>query len=273
MNKNNVRSILLNAFTLVELLVVISIISLLLTILITSIGTSKSQGRQIVCKNNLRQFALANENYANDHSGYSIPGAYDILSDNLHRWYGARQSRDLPFDSSKGPLWQYLQGSMLECPQKVPYTPLAPIDNDYESGSGGYGYNLAYIGSQIWQVGYEDHSCRESTKISNIKSPQQTLIFADTAMVKRIEADVRLFMYAFAEPRHFVIGRQPESAWNPYPSLHFRHRKTANIAWADGHVTDRKIACYDGLNNDGSNSGDFNVGWFDPMDNSLFDLE
>lgn len=273
MNRKNPIPIFHKAFTLVELLVVISIISLLLSILVTSINSSRNQSKEIVCKNNLRQLALANENYANDNSGYSVPGASDILSDNLHRWYGVRQSKDLPFDPLKGPLLQYLGGCDLQCPQNIKYTSIAPNANDYEFGNGGYGYNFIYVGSQIWQVGYEDNSCKESTKITNIKRPQETLLFADTAMVKRVDEDVCLTMYAFAEPRHFVVGNEPEPAWNPYPSLHFRHRNNTNIAWADSHVTDMKIARYDSLNNDGTCSSDFNIGWFEPMDNSLFDLE
>ncbi len=273
MNRKNSTPVFHKAFTLVELLVVISIISLLMSILVTSINSSRSQAKEIVCKNNLRQLALANENYANDHHNYSVPGASDILSDNLHRWYGIRENTDLPFDPLKGPLSPYLQGCVAECPQNVKYTSIAPNTSDYEFGNGGYGYNLAYLGSQIWQVGYEDHSCKESTKITNIKRPQETLLFADTAMAKWVEGNVCLIMYAFAEPRHFVIGHKPEETWNPYPSLHFRHRKTANIAWADSHITDKKIGRYDGLNNDGTRSSDFNVGWFEPMDNSLFDIE
>lgn len=259
--------------TLIEILVVISIISLLMAILVPSLNSSRSQGKEIVCKHHLRQLVLANEGYAQEHRGYSVPGAPDIHSENLHRWYGVRPSRDVPFDPSKGPLASYLSGVEIQCPQKVAYTALSPDKNDYEHGNGGYGYNLAYIGSQIWQIGYENHSCKESTQLSAIKHPQDTLIFSDTAMAKRIDGEVCLIRYAFAEPRFFVINQKSEPAWAPYPSIHFRHRKYTNIAWADGHIDSRKMEKYEQRNNDGTESSAYNVGWFEPMDNSMFDLE
>lgn len=259
--------------TLLEILVVISIISLLMAILIPALNSSRSQGKEIVCKNNLRQLMLANESYANEHRGYSVPGASDIYTENLHRWYGYRASIKDPFDSSKGPLASYLSRSVVQCPEKVSYSVLSPEMADYEQGNGGYGYNLTYLGSHIWQVGYEGHGCRESTRLADIKRPSETLVFSDTAMVKRIDGRVCLIQYPFAEPRFFVVSQKSESAWAPYPSIHFRHRKTANIAWADGRVDDRKMGDHDQMNSDGTTSSDYHIGWFAPMDNSLFDLD
>ena len=261
------------AFTIIELLVVISIISMLIAILIPALGTSKNQAKMILCKNNLRQLVLANQNYSDDHHGYCAPGAMDIDSDNLHRWYGIRPDKDAAFDPSKGPLANYLQSCELSCPQKTRYKDLSPSQGNYEYGNRGYGYNLVYVGSRIWESGYESPDCEQSTKLSEIDRPNETLFFADTAMVKRIDGKAALVRYAFAEPRFFVLDRQPNSAWSPAPSIHFRHRKKTCIAWADGHADDRKTARYDGVNDDGTKPLKFDIGWFSPMDNSLFDLK
>ena len=262
------------AFTLIELLVVISIISLLMAILIPALGASKNQAKMIVCKSNLRQLALSNQNYATDHHGYSVPGAMDLDSDNLHRWCGVRLSKNDSFDPAKGPLTGYLQDSSLSCPQTVPYVDLPPSDGAYENGNGGYGYNLIYVGSRIWESGYTTTNCAESTRLIEIKRPQETLLFADTAMVKRIDTVPALIRYPFAEPRYFVLNRQPDPALQPPdPSLHFRHRKNACIVWADSHASHEKTAGYRGMNNDGTKPAKYNVGWFEPMDNSLFDLK
>ena len=96
-------------------------------------------------------------------------------------------------------------------------------------------------------------------------------MFADTAMAKpnyHME-------YSFAEPRYFVLNGIPvtTSGWNPSPSIHFRHRGLANIGWADGHVTSEKMARYDGTNFDGLKPANMDLGWFEPLDNSLFDLK
>ena len=264
----------LEAFTLIELLVIISIISLLMVILIPALRASKNQAKMIVCKNNLRQLALTVQNYANDYHGYSVPGAMDLDSNNLHRWHGKRSSTNDPFDPAKGPLGGYLQDSSIPCPQAVPYTDLSPSDGAYENGNGGYGYNLTYVGSRIWESGYTTPNCAESTRLTEIRHPQDTLLFADTAMVKRVDTEPALIRYAFAEPRFFVINQQPDPILQPpAPSLHFRHRKNVCIVWADSHTSHEKTAGYKGMNNDGTSPAKYNVGWFEPMDNSLFDLK
>ena len=57
-------------FTLVELLVVISIIALLLSILMPSMGKARKQARKIVCQSNIRQVGQAVELYKIDFNGH-----------------------------------------------------------------------------------------------------------------------------------------------------------------------------------------------------------
>lgn len=56
------------AFTLIELLVVIAVIALLVSILLPTLRGAREMARQVVCANNLRQFALAMTTYAQDNS-------------------------------------------------------------------------------------------------------------------------------------------------------------------------------------------------------------
>ena len=53
-------------FTLMELLVVISIVALLMSILMPSLNKAKEQARKIVCMSNLRSVSLVYQYYAND---------------------------------------------------------------------------------------------------------------------------------------------------------------------------------------------------------------
>jgi len=67
MSKNNMAQN--KAFTLVELLVVISIIALLLSVLMPALSAAREQGRSVVCGFRLRSLGSAMEMYANDNSG------------------------------------------------------------------------------------------------------------------------------------------------------------------------------------------------------------
>jgi len=77
-----------NGFTLVELLVVISIIALLLAILVPTLGKAKKQGKNVVCKSNLRQWGLCFSLYTNDHEGKVWNGATH-LGTYRYMWYAA----------------------------------------------------------------------------------------------------------------------------------------------------------------------------------------
>ena len=267
------RNDFIKAFSLIELLVVMSVISLLLAILMPALNMARAQGKTITCRNNLRQYLLANFDYARENNGSYVPAALDIYAEKKHhRWYGVRDNIYQPFDPAKGPLASYFKQGCIKCPVNINFMKLQPSEDDYDQGSGGYGYNMIYIGSTIWKDGYEDEFCKTTAKSTAIRQPALTLMFADTAKLKN-----GCYMeFSFAEPRYFVIDGEPAidaGGWEPTPSIHFRHRGRANIGWADGHADSRKIGKYDDTNNDYAQSVVMNLGWFEPMDNTLFDLK
>jgi prepilin-type N-terminal cleavage/methylation domain-containing protein len=65
---------LVTGFTLVELLVVISIIAVLLAVLMPALTKAREQGRLVVCKSNVRQWALMLSMYTNANNGRFMPG-------------------------------------------------------------------------------------------------------------------------------------------------------------------------------------------------------
>ena len=268
------------AFTLLELLVVIAVIALLLGILMPVLSTAKSQAKAAICQSNLRQLILANTGYATENDGYYVPAASDLYDDGTggcHRWHGVRINSDEPFDPLKGPLIAYLaNGKIKECPERVRFRKGQSWDESFEKGNGGYGYNMTYIGSLLWQgniVTIDDlrKAHKSATRITEVARPAETLMFADCAISKEEGVHIE---YSFAEPPFLLDEGQPKESWGyASPSIHFRHRGKANVAWVDGHIDVREMADYDGINVYGVKSADMMLGWFEPMDNTPFDLK
>ena len=261
------------AFTLIELLVVCSIISLLLAILMPALSAVKSVARATICKSNLRQLVIANVTYSEGNDGFYVPAASDMWDNSgLHRWHGVRKNLNSPFDPLKGPLASYLSdGRIKNCPQKTGFAGTGEWAKNFEQGCGGYGYNMTYIGSRLWQDTSDYKRAYEnSTNTSELHRPQQCLMFADTAI--SIQQGVYI-EYSFAEPPFTVYNSRPLTEFYMSPSLHFRHADYANIGWADGHADQQRQTGNCGTNAYGVNSTDMKLGWFEPPDNSMFDLE
>lgn len=266
-----------DAFTIIELLIVIAIIAALIAILVPVLNISRSQAKQVICSNNVRQLTLANSGYANDNTNHFVPAATDIYTDNEHRWFGTRQNTYSPFDNKKGPLSSYLGGVIIECPLKSIFAIQQPSEakfSDYEEGCGGFGYNMIYLGSKVWIDGYEDKSCKQTAQTSDVRQPAKTLMFADTAMAKIQNGGLICTQYSFAEPRFYLINGVPDTnSWAPSPSIHFRHNGRTTIGWVDAHMSCEKSGSYHGDNRDGAKPSKLKIGWFEPMDNTLFDLQ
>jgi len=63
-------------FTLIEALVVVSIIALLAALLLPALSAAKERGRRTTCRSNLRQIGIAIHSYAGDFEGLVPPGDY-----------------------------------------------------------------------------------------------------------------------------------------------------------------------------------------------------
>ena len=274
-----------------EVMVVISTVSVIMAVAMPAMNTARSRARAIVCRSNLRQFVMANTEYSNDHEGYYVPAADDFWvllpgtfdEGGYDRWHGKRTGPDEPFDPMKGPLICYLaNGKIKECPEKVEFAKNQPGQINFESGCGGYGYNMQDLGSRLWCSGITtyialENSYAKTTNVGEVKRPAETLMFADTAFCKSSNGIQYLIEYSFVEPPYYVVDGQPDVGGKklgyPLPSIHFRHYGSANVGWADGHVEAKPMANMEGKNGYDPTSAKMNIGWFAPVDNTLFDLE
>ena len=269
-------------FSLVEVMVVVSTISVVMAVTIPAMNTARSRARAIVCRSNLKQLVLANIGYSNDHDGYYVPAAEDLwdtigfLQGGYNRWHGKRTGPDEPFDPMKGPLIGYLaDGKVKKCPERTDFTKSQDGTINFERGCGGYGYNMQYLGSRLWGNGITTFAAMinayaKTTNAVEVKRTAETLMFADTAFWQQDQS--LLVEYSFAEPPHYVTNGITDTAFVS-PSIHFRHYGLANVGWADGHVEAKPMANMLGKTGYDADSAKMNIGWFEPVDNTLFDLE
>ncbi len=274
MNKAEVKTC---GFTLVELLVVIAIIALLMGILVPALAYARSSAKGLVCRSNLRQLVLAGIAYAGENDGCYVPAASDMWDDaGLHRWHGVRDSLDEPFEPNCSPLAGYLgEGQIKECPDRVGFVKGDDWNTNFEQGCGGYGYNMTYLGSRLWSErisNMQDFQAAyaRTTRMIEVGTPSATLMFADTAMSNDEGAYIE---YSFAETPFTVYNGKVMSWFYMSPSIHFRHKSQANVGWVDGHVGASQMADFEDENAYGVDSSAMGLGWFAPVDNSLFDLK
>ncbi len=197
------------AFTLVELLVVIAIIALLIAVLLPALSRAREQAKQTVCLSNLRTLGTAVQAYANDHrehlitAGLAHGGSVDEHAtwlNTLKPYYGQREEI-ARCPSDKSDYWDRTYGDT-ELYRRTSF------GNNY--------YTVSRIGNR-----------GPYNRLHLITRPTSTIL-----------------MVEIAEDGGFAVTDHvhPETWWSNPETLaaqeveYERHAGTANYGFVDGHA-------------------------------------
>ncbi|MDX2146788.1 MAG: prepilin-type N-terminal cleavage/methylation domain-containing protein [Planctomycetota bacterium] len=249
-------------FTLVELLVVLAIVSLLISMLMPSLGGAREAARNVVCQTRLKQLVVAWTMYAGEHRDYAMPMSVRAQSGVPERfWWGGVGTRYQQPDFSLGLLAPYFDAglaerSAFECPSQAWGTydpqgnsrhPEAPPPTPTST----YGYNgyfLAPAATPGWQVTIGRQRWQ---RLHTLTSPSALYVFGD-AMLGSVSETARPMNNALLDPPLLWTGwGQGPNFWmrNSYPTTSFRHFRqnrgagSTNTARADSsvHLTQGRV--------------------------------
>jgi len=194
-------------FTMIELLIVISIIMILAALLLPALRKAKEYGHEISCKSNLRQLHLAWLNYADDNNQF-VPLYYDSDLDAI--WVSLLFSTGYVKQPGYGKTIERCQkGGLLICPS--------------------YAYDTYAISAHVlYKFLVYTYAMNTSTGGGNwkrLKDSSQTLLFCDTG----------------DQSGHcYRVNAYSLTAKNDPPILSIRHNGGLNIVFADGHSKNHK---------------------------------
>ncbi len=220
------------AFTLIELLIVIAIIAMLVSILLPSLTKAKQMAKNTMCLSNLHNFALAAQIYAETYDGtYPISNYSKFTSTfTIYAW-DFITSIDANGNTTikSGLLWQ---GDDAKKAQQCPSFEGAAnwLSDPYT----GYNYNTSYIGRGMGT------SSMTPASLEDVRRPSDTALFGDGEYGSGANKFMRAPWGNPADGGHHGKKSFDNGFSGRYAGTQgYRHLERTNVAFCDGHAASR----------------------------------
>ena len=211
------------AFTLVELLTVIGILSVLLALLLPTLAAAREAANTTQCLGNLRQLATAAAAYCAANDGYYPPALY--VEGTVSSYWDFTVSIDPAtgkLTAGPGLLWAGQAGGTHSAAGQVQQCPsFAGSSTTARDPYTGYNYNTSRIGHGSGET------VKAPARAGEVRNPARCALFGDGQW----SAGANKFMRS-----PFVIPGMDEFAARSAGTQGYRHRGKTNVIFCDAHA-------------------------------------
>ncbi len=259
----------LKGFTLVELLVVISIIALLMAILLPALSKARDYAKRIVCANHLKELMTANFMYSQAYDGSFVPIIYANfvksgmgvvpLNNVTYAWLQNEAFRKIMLLNHRHNAEDVLTANQAASDFIVQKEYLCPSDdisknisnavfsNGQDAVSTSYAYNateFGWTGESITNYSYWTKIPAIGHTAQSVKRASEKLCFTESVdwWCNWGGADYRTGWDVYHQAsigsyRHDTGASYPANSKLTYGPVLYRHSEGANAAFYDGHVS------------------------------------